>query len=212
MKFSKSLLASAALVASVGTSASAQVAGSMGGPLGGFLGLSTGACTFGTPCTLGSIGSIVGGTVYMADQPFADIPAGGIFQGRFLAAGPTPTAPATLTFSTGIRDIGFVWGSPDLYNVLTVNWTNIGGSFSTQFTAVGLGFPVTNGDQSVSTSVRFVANTGSQITSLVFNNSPQVNAFEAANFSTTVPEPSTYVLMAAGLAALGLVSKRRKQA
>lgn len=31
-------------------------------------------------------------------------------------------------------------------------------------------------------------------------------------FVTTVPEPSTYVLMAAGLAAVGLVSRRRRSA
>jgi hypothetical protein len=54
---------------------------------------------------------------------------------------------------------------------------------------------------------------GSGITSLSFTNSSSIDAFEVANFSITpIPEPETYALMLAGLAALGFVSKRRKQA
>lgn len=211
MKFSKSLFLVGSLVASVGASANAQVVGSLGGGFGTFLGLSApGLCSVGTPCTLGgSLGSIVGGTVYANDLPFADIPAGTIqpTPARFLAAGPTSVSPATLTFSAPQNYFSFLWGSPDTYNTLTINST-VGPA--QMFTAASLGFALTNGNQAFSQYVQFTSIGASKITSVVFSSTQ--DAFEAANFSTTVPEPSTYALMAAGLMALGFASKRRKQA
>jgi len=211
MKFVKTLFASVALVASLG--AQAQVTGSLGGGTGSFLLLSSPAtCTLATPCTLtGSVNaSIVGGSILNSDQPFADIPKGVIAGGNFLSAGPTTTEPSIVTFDSALDYISFLWGSPDLYNGLTIVTTS--GNFA--FTAAGLGFSVTNGDQSFSQYVEFVADAGTDITGLIFANSPSIDAFEVANFSVTavIPEPETYVLMLAGLGAVGFLSRRRRRA
>ena len=210
MKFVKSLLACVALVASVG--AQAQVTGALGGGAGSFLLLSSPAqCTLAVPCTLtGSVNAqIVGGSILNADQPFADIPKGVIAGGNFLSAGPTTTEPSTVTFDSGIDYISFLWGSPDTYNLLTV----VTSAGDVNFTASGLGFSVTNGDQSFSQYVQFTADAGVDILGLRFNNSPAVNAFEVANFTVTapVPEPETYALMLAGLGAIGFISRRRRR-
>ena len=213
MKISKSFLTTAALVASFSASANAQVTGSLGGGTLPFLSLSApSTCTAVLPCTLGpGVASIVGGEVFFLDKPFADIPAGVVIDNRFLASGTQVGSPlgsvSTMTFSGGYGYVSFLWGSPDTNNKLTVNTT----AGSQVFTASGLGFAQTNGNQAFSQYVQFQANAGVTITSLVFENSPAFNAFEVANFSV-VPEPSTYALMAVGLAALAVAAKRRKLA
>ena len=62
--------------------------------------------------------------------------------------------------------------------------------------------------------MQFTADAGVDILGLAFTNSPKINAFEVANFSVTapVPEPETYVLMLAGLGAVGFMSRRRRRA
>jgi hypothetical protein len=184
MKLVKTLVAAAALAASLG--ANAAVNGALGGGFGTFLTLSGP----GTPNSGGTLSgaasaTIVGGTVLAADSPpFADDVAPGA---NFLTAGPVAGSPATMTFAgAGLDYISFLWGSPDMFNSLTVNST---GS-SQVFTAASLGFPVTNGDQSFNQSVQFTALAGAKITSLVFSSTD--NAFETANYSITpIPEPET---------------------
>lgn len=204
MKFLKTLVATAALAASLG--AQAAVVGSLGGGAGTFLTLSApGACG---SCTLGTtVATISGGTIYDAKMGFADDVVTGE---RFLAAGPTSGSPSTLTFGGGGVDyISFLWGSPDLYNTLTVNSTGAGPN-SQVFTTTSLGFPVSNGDQSFQQSVQFTALANGKITSLVFASS--ADAFEVGRFTVTpIPEPETYALMMAGLGALGFVARRRRK-
>ena len=215
MHLVKSLLASAVLVASFG--AQAVVTGSLGaGPTGPLITLTTEsfgqpcvAAPAGNNCALGPlaspVGTIVGGTIYATDMQFADDVLPGV---PFLAAGPSSTSPAVLTFLGGTSFLGLLWGSPDTYNVLTLR-DNLNVDYV--FTTASLGFPVQNGDQSFNQSVEFVASAGTSISTATFASS--IDAFETTQFSITpIPEPETYALMLAGLAAIGFVGRRRKQA
>jgi hypothetical protein len=147
--------------------------------------------------------------MYSTSEPsFAATPVGTV--GSFLAAGSAPQndGPATVTLASGLEEISFLWGSPDLYNILTVKSSD--GS-SASFTAAGMGFGLTNGNQSFAQYVTFVAAAGTMITGLVFDNSPNRNAFEVANFNVTpVPEPETFALILAGLGAIGFITRRRR--
>ncbi|HZV92509.1 MAG TPA: PEP-CTERM sorting domain-containing protein [Caldimonas sp.] len=216
MKAPRLLAASVFLLASIG--ASATVTYTLGGGTGPYLALSgtTGSTCTGTagadPCSLdGTFASISGGKIFTTGDPsFAALPAG-TFGGNFLSAGPTPSndEPATMTFASPISDIGFLWGSPDTYNLLTVE-TTMG---NVSFTTGSLGFTVQDGDQSFSQYVWFHAKDGAAITALVFDNNPATNAFEVANFSVSaVPEAQTYALMLFGLGALAMFARRRRGA
>lgn len=195
-------IALAALPLTFAVPAQAQVVGSLGDPGGPFSSLSVAGLDG------GAIATLSGGTIYSSDQPFADIPAGGVFGSKFLAAGPSSGNVATLTFTAPIDYLSFLWGSPDTYNRLTVNSTL--GSYG--FTASGLGFSVTNGNQSFSQYVQFAASApGELITSVVFSNSPNTDAFEVANFrvGSAVPEPASWAMLLLGFGALGGALRRR---
>lgn len=201
MKRLLSVIAAIALGASV-QSASAAVTGSLGGGFLPFSSLSAGGLDGGATATL------LGGTIYNSDQPFADIPKGGVYQGNFLAAGPSSGPVATLTFTTAINYLSFLWGSPDTYNDLKITSTT--GTYA--FTAPGLGFSVSNGDQTFSQYVQFTTGIGETILSAKFTNNPAINAFEVANFSvaSAVPEPSTWAMMICGFLGVGFMASRRR--
>ena len=192
-------IAALAMCASV-QSANAVVVGSLGGGVGPFLTLSSSGLNG------GSVATLSGGTVYTSDQPFADIPKGGVSGGTFLGAGPTSGEPATLTFVQPINYLSFLWGSPDTYNRLEITSTT--GTYD--FTVNSLVFPVTDGNQSFSQYVQFMTNPGETILSASFNNSPAQDAFETANFSVAaVPEASTWAMMIFGFLGVGLLAYRR---
>lgn len=156
----------------------------------------------------GSLATLTGGSVLTSDQAFADIPEG-IFGGTFLASGPTPGQPATLTFNPSqfVNVLGFLIGSPDTYNQVTI--TSTAGAFT--FTPTGLGLPG-NGDQTLSRYVNFTTTTpGERILSATFNNVPAVDAFETANFAVgAVPEPATWAMMLMGFGAVGYSMRKRR--
>ena len=155
----------------------------------------------------GTLATLSGGAVLTSDQPFADIPEG-VFGGTFLAAGPTFSQPAVLTFNQAVNVLGFLIGSPDFYNQLTV--TSTMGSFN--FTPLTLGLRG-DGDQNVSQYVNFRTTAADErILSVSFNNNPAINAFEAANFSAgAVPEPAAWAMMIAGFGLIGGALRRQKK-
>jgi hypothetical protein len=197
-------------VSIVPVAANASVVGSLGGGVGTFLTLSSAGLNG------GSVATLTGGTVYTFDQPFADIPAGGVFGGTFLGSGPSSGIPegttATLSFTAPLAYLSFLWGSPDTYNDLRLV-TDIGNTydFNVGNGAGGLGFAVTNGSQSFSQYVQFQAS-GELIATASFLNIPTNDAFETANFNInpSVPEPSTWAMMILGFGGIGFMAYRRK--
>lgn len=159
--------------------------------------------------SIGSLGTRVGGMVYTSDEPFADIPKGGIFDSEFLASGPSSGAPATITFNSALNYLSFLWGSPDTYNLLTLT-TNLGNILT--YTPQGLNFAVTDGNQAFSQYVQFKASGGEYITSAKFDVTSPTDAFEVANFRAAVPEPATWALMIMGIGFAGAAMRRRQTA
>ena len=201
MKLIKVALCAATLAAPA--IANAAVTPSLGGNTSDFLTLSSAGLDGGTVATLS------GGLVYTADRPSVDIPAGDVFGGNFLAAGPRAGQPATLTFTTPTSYLSFLWGSPDTWNrlVLTTNQA------SYTYTAMDLNFAVTNGNQAFSQYVQFATSGGEVINSVSFTNVPATDAFEVANFSVAaVPEPATWAMMLVGFAMVGAASRYRRRA
>jgi hypothetical protein len=185
--------------------ARADVLGSLGAMPGSVLTLSSAGLNGGAVATL------TGGTLYTNDQPFADIPKGGIL-GSFLAVGPASGNLATLSFVTpGINRLSFLWGSPDTYNALSITSTK--GAFA--FSTASLGFSVSNGDQSFSQYVQFATEAGESILSARFTNAPFINAFEVANFRAEALATPGPVAGAGLIPLLGLAgawyARRRKQ-
>jgi hypothetical protein len=130
--------------------------------------------------------------------------------GAFWSVGSSPapqTGPGVLTFSTAVRYVGFLWGSPDSYN--TVEFFN-GGTLLGSYTGAVAPNPG-NGDQSFSSYFNFYAEGPAVITSVKFTSTG--NAFETDNFAyavSSVPEPESYALMLAGSGLMGAIARRRK--
>jgi hypothetical protein len=201
MRTIKLALAATALCA-LPSVANAAVIGSVGGGTGPFSTLTSAGLDGGATATLS------GGTIYNADRPFADIPKGSVFGGNFLAAGPLAGQPALLTFAAPVNYLSFLWGSPDTYNIVTL----VSSAQTYTFTAQGLGFPVTNGNQAISTYAQFVASAGETIKSVSFSNTPANDAFEVANFTVTaVPEPGTWAMMLIGFGMVAGASRYRRR-
>jgi PEP-CTERM motif len=164
-----------------------------------------GAVTYGFELneTLPSFITLSGGAIFKDSDPGVGTitakPPGAT--GQWFSVGPSsPQTPtALMSFTGGATQVSFLWGSPDTYNQLMVNGSN----FAKTLLETDL-----NGDRSIGVYLTITATGGDKINSLSF--ASNTNAFEMDNFRVTaVPEPETYALMLAGLAAVSFVARRR---
>jgi PEP-CTERM motif len=154
-----------------------------------------------------SLLSISGGSIKTGDTPNINSqPQGGI--GNYWSLDPSVpgfTSPGTITFSTLMSQVSFLWGSPDSFNSLVVHRAGGADLVINPF--------ATGGVNSNSRYLTLTSLGSDWITGLTF--SSQVNlqsyAFEVDNLRVTaVPEPETYALMLAGLGLMGFIARRRR--
>jgi hypothetical protein len=171
---------------------------------------------------LGGLGSLSGtGTVYREGAPDSNLIGANNTVGYYLVPGLSAQPfsatgnwlnigkgqSTTVTFSQGMSYVGFLWGSVDTYNFIEIE----DGESIIKFRGgnAGLG----NGQVAAGDGNRFAeqffAYSGNNIQSITFISTG--TAFEVDNLAVVaVPEPGTYALMAAGLAAVGFMARRRR--
>ena len=108
----------------------------------------------------------------------------------------SPGGAATINLG-GAKSFSFLWGSPDTYNVITID----GVVFNTSLLLGALA----NSDNANTQWSTFTSKAGMNSFTMESTNI----AFEMA-VANPVPEPETYALMLGGLGALAFVVRRRK--
>ena len=226
----RSFFASAALLATVASTATAQVTPSSSlGPDGGALPGQTTVLNFNNCASPSIVGiTITGGACQTTSvsgqyaQPWQSSSGGGYYT----TMGPY-TSPSTIVidFSTWLSNNAFnkvlsvslYWGSIDTYQNLQV----LDGSDNVLATIMGGSIPPANGNQVNPSSNRranlaFAGTTQDDFRKLKFVSTQAAFEFddvaiEGVSRGTVVPEPATVTLLASALGMLGLFGARRKR-
>jgi PEP-CTERM motif len=132
------------------------------------------------------------------------------------------TTSYTLTFNSAQTFFGLLWNAADAQNVLTfMNGASTVMTFNAATISAGLGagyfgnpsaaFKGMDGTEPF-VYLDFFGTAGTTFTSVKFSNNNTSTGFETDNhaiLAPSVPEPSTYGTLLAGLTALGVLARRR---
>ena len=128
--------------------------------------------------------------------------------GNFYSVGASPGQEGPGIFNLGgdVNYFGFLWGSVDTHNVVTL--LNNG---TTVFSFSGNGFVPSNGDQSQSIYVNIFGSDGEFFDEIQFATGSIAFEIDNAGYST-VPVPAALPLMASALGLFGLSRRKNKVA
>lgn len=127
------------------------------------------------------------------------------------------TTSYTLTFNSAQTYFGLLWNALDAENTLTIYngstaLMTFNASTFSSLSSLYKGSPFNGSDSGEDFFfLNIFANGGPAFTSVVFSNTNGSTGFESDNHTilASVPEPSTYGMLFAGLSALGFVKLRR---
>ncbi|OQW70602.1 MAG: hypothetical protein BVN34_01050 [Proteobacteria bacterium ST_bin12] len=161
------------------------------------------------PASVAGVTSVTGGEIYAppTQSGISAVPVGST--GKYFSVGITPVAqqgPGVIVLDTLASYYGFLWGSVDTYNSVSLfnGETHV-------FSFTGFDYPPSSGNQAQSIYLNIFANgPDGYFDRIEFASSS--NAFETDNhaFVSSVPVPAALPLLATAFGAFGIARRRNK--